>query len=286
MKKIYFIGALCAAALGMTSCSETWDDAPVLNTHEGVPVVNFLNEPQMKEAQVMITEKNNTSNFNLTCSQPDFGYAAAAAYQVQMSLTEDFADFREIAQRYYDCAQINPLYSDVASALEELSGVRSEADLPLPYQKVYMRLKAFIPQSPENTTYLSNVVSYNAISASYLAIWVADVPVNIYLRGELDGASWDDCVPQYQFVTGEDKDTWIVRNVTIQPGKAFKIADNSWGSINLGAPGDDEPVEVEIGKSFKLVASGKNLTVKDEFHGSILLTLTDGNYSATFTPTE
>lgn len=286
MKKIYFIGALCAAALGMTSCSETWDDAPVLNTHEGVSVANFLNEPQMKGAQVMITEQNNTSNFNLTCSQPDFGYAAAAAYQVQMSLTEDFADFREIAQRFYDCAQINPLYSDVASALEELYGVRSEADLPLPYQKVYMRLKAFVPQSPENTTYLSNVVSYDAISASYLAIWVADVPVNIYLRGGLPGADDWSAQPQYQLVTGVDKDTWTIKNVTIPAGTQFKIADATWGSVNLGGPGDTEPVEVEVGKTFKLTASGKNLTFKDEFHGTILLTLTDGNYSVIFTPTE
>lgn len=286
MKKIYFIGALCAAALGMTSCSETWDDAPVLKTHEGVQTATFLNEPQMQSAQVMITEQNKTSNLNLTCSQPDFGYAAAAAYQVQLSLTEDFADYREIIQRFYDCAQINPLYSDVASAIEELSGVRSEDDLPLPYQKVYVRLKAFIPQSVDNTTYLSNVVHYDAISASYLAIWVADVPVKIYLRGPLPGASWDDCVPQYQFVTGEDKNTWVLNNVTIPADTDFKIADDAWGDINLGAPGDTEPVAVKIGESFNLENKGKNLTVNAEFHGDILLTLADGNYSVIFTTTE
>lgn len=286
MKKIYFIGALCAAALGLTSCNETWDDAPVLNTHEGVQTADFLNEPQMQSAQVMITEQNATSNFNLTCSQPDFGYAASAAYQVQLSLTEDFANYRELSQRYYDCAQINPLYGDVAGALEELSGVRSEADLPLPYQKVYMRLKAFIPQTPENTTYLSNVVHYNAISANYLAIWVADVPVNIYLRGGLPGAEDWGAIPQYQLATGETKDSWAIKNVTIPKDTQFKIADADWKVVNLGAPGETEPVAVEPGKSFKLAASGKNLTVDKEFRGDILLTLTDGVYSVLLTPAE
>lgn len=282
MKKIYFIGALCAAALGLTSCNETWDDAPVLNTHEGVQTADFLNEPQMQSAQVMITEQNTTSNFNLTCSQPDFGYAASAAYQVQLSLTEDFANYRELSQRYYDCAQINPLYGDVAGALEELSGVRSEADLPLPYQKVYMRLKAFIPQTPENTTYLSNVVHYNAISANYLAIWVADVPVDIYLRGPLPGSSWDDCVPQYQFATGEDKDSWALKNVTIPAGIEFKVADSAWG-LDLGA---DKVSEIVAGEKIILAAKGGNMTMKEAFYGDVTLTLTDGVYSVIFTATE
>lgn len=282
MKKIYFIGALCAA-LGFSSCNETWDDSPVLKTHEGVQTASFLNEPQMQSAQVMITQQNNTSNLNLTCSQPDYGYAAAAAYQVQMSLTEDFAEYQEIDQRFYDCAQINPLYSDVAAAVEYLSGVRSEADLPLPYQRIYVRLKAFIPQSPENTTYLSNVVHYDAISADYLAIWVADVPVNIYLRGGLPGADDWSAKPQYQLVTGETKDTWVLPDVTIPAGVEFKIADDSWG-LDLGA---DSTPTITPGTEITLASKGANLTVEGgEFHGSATLTLKDGVYYLRLTPAE
>lgn len=279
MKKIYFIGALLGAMMGLSSCNETWDDAPVLKTHEGVLTANFLNEPQMQSAQVMITQENKTSNFNLTCSQPDFGYAAAAAYQVQLSLTEDFAEFREIQQRFYDCAQINPLYSDVLIAIEELAGVSSEAELPLPYQKLYVRLKAFVPQDIEGTTYLSNVVHYDAVSVSYLDVWVPDVPVNIYLRGGLPGASDWGANAMYQFVQGEVQNSWVLYNVTIPAGTEFKVADDAWGDINLGGDG---AVTVTAGSVVKLKAGGDNMKCgTEDFTGDITLTLADGVYTMT-----
>lgn len=290
MKKLNILFAAITVALGFSSCSETWEDNPVLNTFDGVKTANFLNEPQMKSAPVMITSGNNTKNLNLTCSQPDFGYAAAAAYQVQLSLTEDFANYQEIRQLFYDCAQINPLYSDVATAVEYLCNVRSEADLPLPYNKVYVRLKAFIPQDPDHTTYLSNVVSYDAISADYLAIWVSDVPVNIWVRGGMNGWNPGSFVPgaetaaQWQFVTGPTQDTWVYKNITIAANEQFKVADDAWGAINLGAPGDDEPVAVEPGKSFECKGGGKNLTVAADFTGDITLSLNNGVYYLMLTP--
>ena len=293
MKKISFAAVAVTVALGFSACSETWDDNPVLNTHEGQLKADFLNVPQMQGGQVMITESNKTANFNLTCSQPDFGYAASAAYVVQLSLTEDFANYEEIRQRYYDCAQINPLYSDVASSLEKLSGVRSEADLPLPYQKVYVRLRAFIPQSEENTQYLSNVVWYDAISADYLAIWVAGVPVNLWVRGDMNGwagPDFDDKATtpaEWQFVTGEAEDSWTIKNVTIEPDQGFKIADNQWANVNLGSDGDENSV-VTPGVSFALKNDGGsgNLKVTSTFHGDMTVTMQEGNYYLMLTPAE
>lgn len=292
MNAKYILGAFCAIAFGLSSCTETWDDSPVLKTYDKVQTASFLNEPQMKSAPVMITESNNKSNLNLTCSQPDFGYAAAAAYQVQMSLTPEFTDYQEIRQRFYNCAQINPLYSDVASAIEYLSGVRSEADLPLPYQKVYVRLKAFVPQDPDHTTFLSNVVSYDAISADYLAIWVGGVPVNIWVRGGMNDWGAGPFVAgateaaEWQLVTGPEQDTWVYDNITITAGTQFKLADDAWANINLGAPGDAEPVAVEPNKSTTLAESGKNLTVAEDFTGKITLTLSDGIYYIMLTPAQ
>ena len=120
---------------------------PVLKTHEGVKTANFLNYPAMQDQTIMLTSDNEEGTFHLTCSQPDFGYAAFAAYRVQCSLTEDFQKYEEISRDFYNCAQINPLNKDVAAALEYLSNVKTEEDLPLPYQKLYMRLRAFIPRA-------------------------------------------------------------------------------------------------------------------------------------------
>lgn len=291
MKTKYFLGIVSLAALSLASCSETWDDNPVLKTHEGEVKADFLNEPQMQSAPVMITEANSTSNLNLTCSQPDFGYAASAAYQVQMSLTEDFSTYQEIKQRFYDCAQINPLYSDVAATIETLSGVRSEADLPLPYKKYYVRLKAFVPQDPDHTTFISNVVSYDALSADYLAIWVSDVPVNMWVRGDMNGWGGGPYDPSsttpadWQLVTGPEDDTWVtVKDVTIEAGQGFKIADESWGSINLGA-GSSSVVTPGVSFALQNGDSG-NLSVENDFTGKITVTLSDGIYYLMLTPAE
>ena len=205
MKKISLMFAVAVAALGFSSCSETWDDNPVLKTHEGEEKADFLNQPQMADQVIMLTNDNQDGTFHLTCSQPDFGYAAVATYRVQCSLTEDFAKFEEIQQNFYDCGQINPLNADVAAALEKLSGVQTDTDLPLSYQRLYMRLRAYIGVEEETTQFLSNVVSFKGVAADYLAIWVSGVPVNIYLRGDFPEASDWGAIPQYQFVTGPER---------------------------------------------------------------------------------
>ncbi|MDE6842392.1 MAG: SusE domain-containing protein [Muribaculaceae bacterium] len=274
MKKIFHIFAITAMALGFASCDETWDDNPVLKIHEGVITADFLNEPVMQEQSIMLTQDNGSGNFHLTCSQPDFGYAAIATYKVQVSLSENFNDYREITQAFYDCAQINPVNSDMAAALEYLSGVQTEADLPLPYQTLYVRLRSFIAQDEETTQYLSNVVKFSSVSADYLAIWVADVPVDIYLRGGMSG--WDP-VPDWRFVTGSEENTWVIKNVTIPAGTEFKVADPNWGDMNYGSADKAAPNE-----KITLEYNGDNITMTEDFSGLVQLSLEQGVYYLTF----
>lgn len=273
-------------AFGFSSCNETWDDNPVIKTHEGTLQADFLNTPTMQDQSLMITNDNKTGTLHLTCSQPDYGYAAIATYKVQCSLKEDFADFLEIDQAFTNCAQINPVNNDVAQALEKLSGVKTEADLPLPYQKLYIRLRAYVEQDPEHTEYISNVVSFNSISADYLAIWVADVPVNIYIRGGVNGWGSD---PSWQFMTGNEENTWVLNNVIIPANDSFKIADSSWG-LNLGGnAGENENAQMIDPEGTVELTSGDNpghLRFKSEFKGNLTLRLEKGTYSLTIDPTK
>lgn len=277
--------AVAVAALGFSSCSETWDDNPVLKTHEGEEKADFLNNPQMQDQVIMLTNDNKQGTFHLTCSQPDFGYAAVANYRVQCSLTEDFANYEEIAQDFYNCAEINPLNADVAAAIEKLSGVQTEADLPLPYQKLYMRLRAYIAQDEEGTQFLSNVVSFKGVAVDYLAIWVSGVPVNIYLRGGFPDASDWGAVPQYQFVTGPEENTWVTGTIDIPAGTEFKVADSSWGPLNAGAGSagstvtPNEPLVIDNGDN------PGNLHVDVAFHGYAHLSLVKGVYTLTLAST-
>lgn len=276
MKKILLSFAVAAVALGFSSCKETWDDNPTLKTHEGVIVAHFLNNPVMADQPIMLTTGNRNGTFSLTANQPDFGYAANASYRVQVSLTEDFAEMREIDQTFMNASYINPLNERVAAAIEELSGVQSEADLPLPYQPVYMRVISYIAQSPDDTMYQSNVVSFKSVSADWLAIWVADVPVEIYLRGGMN--DWGT-PKEGQFVTGPKNDVWCLYDVSIAAGVEFKIADPAWGAINLGSA-----APLEIGVRTQCVDNGGNMSVTEDFHGTIQLELEKGVYYVTLVP--
>lgn len=288
MKKILSIFAV-AAAIGFSGCTETWDGNPVLKTHEGTPTIDFLNQPVMQDQEILLTSDNSLGHFHMTCSQPDYGYAAVAAYRVQCSLTEDFTRYEEVPQVFYDCSAIDPMNADIAACIEYLNDVKTEADLPIPAAPLYVRLHCDIEQSPENTGYYSNIVKYKGvgIGGKYLAIWVSDLPTDIYLRGALPLASDWSAIPDYNFVTGKQKDTWELHNVTIPADTQFKIADAAWGAINYGGgdvtSGDfQDDAKEQKGNSIPLEYNGGNLTMKADFYGTVIFGLKSGNYYAIF----
>ena len=280
MKNIFYALGIVSLALGFSSCEETWDKNPVLAGHDGIEQADFLNDPVLGNMEIMLTTDNANGTFHLTASQPYYGFAAVATYRVQCSLTEDFRDYREINQDFYDCAEINPINGDVAAALEYLSGVKNDQDLPLPYQTLYMRLYTYIQQSPENTQYYSNVVSFKGVSANYLAIWVAGQPANLYLRGDMNG--WNPS-SDYQFMTGEEENSWVSPEITIEAGQGFKVADNDWGSVNLGS-GDESTVTPNEAFTLTNAGSSGNLFLKENFTGKAYLYMDKGTYTLILEP--
>lgn len=281
-KFLVFLGLAAMVVLG--GCKENWEDSPTLKTHEGVLQADFLNEPAMQNQYLMITQENRDGSFHLSCSQPDYGYAAFATYKVQVCLDENFneGEYVELNQSFYNCSNINPLNSDVASAMEKLAGIQTEEDLPLNYTSVYMRLRAFIEQSAENTQYVSNVICFRNIGVDYLAVWTPGLEVNIYLRG-----GWDEgwaALAEWQFVTGEEENTWVIESVHIAAGTEFKVADSSWGPLNLGA--NDAGNVVAIGEPYELNGGDNpgNLKITEDFTGKAVLSLQAGKYYLTLDP--
>jgi len=286
MKKLsIFCAALVAVATLTTGCKETWDDNPVLKTHEGTVTANFLNNPAMQQMPITLSPDNQNGSFVLTASQPDFGYAAAAAYQVQVSLTEDFAKYFEISQRFYDLSNVNPLNKDVAEAIENLAGVRSDDDLPLAARRVYMRLHAFVPQHPEGTQYLSNAVYFEsvAVSKGFFVAWLVGEHSGIYLRGGMN--EWT-APAAWEFISASDRNTYEVKNVTIADGTEFKVADAAWGAINMGA--GDAGSDIEAGKPYNLNTGNNpgNLKMKGDFSGRAVLRVDGEEYILTLTADE
>ncbi len=283
MKKIYIIlAALLATAT--FSCTETWDDNPTLKAPTNN---NFLNEPAMQDNEIVLA---NTEILNLTCSQPDFGYAAAADYVVEVSMSPDFVSVYKmdndptkdapgliaLTTVFHDCANINPAADEMATAMCRLMGVTLESSLKEVPTTVYVRLRAYVPQAEEETTIISNVVKFNKIVPFYNVV-VPDEPTIFWLRGSMNG--WGSADEQWNLLTTDEKNKWIARNISLPAGTQFKISTYpDWGSPNLGST-DDASSNLVPGTPLALKNDGGsgNLNLADAFTGNIILTRIGGS---------
>lgn len=100
-------------------------------------------------------------------------------------------------------------------------------------------------------------------------------PSGMYLRGAVNywGAESD-----WEFVTTKVADTWILINKTIPAYSQFKIADITWGDINLG--GNSNQI-VFVNSSLPLVGGGNpdNLSCNEDFTGDIILSKSGTSYT-------
>lgn len=294
MKKISLMLAALATTMAFTSCDESKDDHPVLGTHEGVIVEDFLNIPEMTNTAVAITEENNGNHFHMTCSQPSYGFAVSAAYTVEISLSEDFTTpvvdgcpaYEALPTAFYDCSEVNPSYSEVATAMSNILGITSNDQVPTAYHDVYARLVANVvgvgtTGEIPNTTYMSNVVKLTNASVQYLAIILPDMPTGLYLRGGMNDWNAD---PAYEFLTTEEANVYYIESVTIPEGTEFKVADANWGAINLGYTGE----ELKIGEPYELLLDSNpgNLTMPVNFTGRVQLTVKGSTYTILFEAAE
>lgn len=118
MKKIYSMIAALMCLITFSACNESKDDHPVLEPLPGVVQAPFLNIPEMTNASIVFTQDNSGGYVHMTCSQPDYGFAASVSYGVEVSFSEDFTTpviegegipvSIVLNTTFYDCSQINP----------------------------------------------------------------------------------------------------------------------------------------------------------------------------------
>ena len=184
MKKISLYIAMVCALIGMASCSQDRD--PVYKA----PTSFVLNVPAMQNQLIELAEGN---TLELVCSQPDYGFAAAAVYSAQMSLTEDFAESYDLTPLNENLAKMQIPQGSVATGFCELLGVTSEEDYQAKYPngfdvtKIYFRAVCQL-KGIENSRIESNVVSYNYIQPFFNVA----VPGYIYLVGAPTGWNTPD----------------------------------------------------------------------------------------------
>jgi hypothetical protein len=127
MKKI--ISLILLAVVGVfVGCSTDNDSNPTYRQPDSF----VLNTPGMATA---VYDLRNSSVLQLTCSQPDYNFTAAATYVVQVSLNNTWIDETESDAATYEeletsftKAEINVDALELDKAIVRLSAWKSEAD--------------------------------------------------------------------------------------------------------------------------------------------------------------
>lgn len=229
MKKninIVLASLICLIAVGFTACKSDMDNNPQFNK----PTKFVLNETPHSSG---LFDLENTKTVRLTCSQPDYGYAAATVYNVQVCLDESFADdkVQDIAEDFSSCV-IDLNANDLAVALCSAVGVIDETSVPADPIEVFVRVKAQLPNVGEESVIYSNAIKLPKVQL-YYALPDVVMPANMYMIGNFCGWDWSKSAKMVK-VNGKDNQWWCIRYVGGEgQGAKFNYA-KSWDGNEIG----------------------------------------------------
>ena len=308
MKKITYFLTTVALALGAVACSETKDDNPVLIPQPAAGGYQaFLNVPELANQYLTLTKDTQDGTFDMTCSQPDYGFAAAATYSVEVSFEPFEAMSREgeeeggeeeglptsviLSTTFNDCAAINIPNTELADAIVAMRGYASPDQVPSPYEPLYVRLIAQIINVDgvliPNTDIYSNSITIKGVSLTYIPATEPGLPSGIYLRGGMNNwgndAGFGDEL-KWQFLTTTEAGVYVVEDAEIPVDTEFKVADMAWGDINAGYNGSD--IQINVPYTLQNGNNAGNLKCPSDFMGDVQLVVKGGNYILTLIPYE
>lgn len=234
MKKLSLIFSLIAVVLGLSSCNTDRDPVYQLPDQH-----LFKINPSPFANQYFELTPDGT--FELTTSQPDYGFAAAATYSAKMSLTADFKESVEIVPQNDGASarMILPTKS-VAEGILQLRGVTTvdeynaapEVDPRKLYFKAVCRINGVASSEVETENYicLNNVIGYCAIKEPRILFVVGDLPVS----WGVDSKSKEEFINAGQILMETGVETDIYQGVVPLPAGShlfrFYTALGDWGS--------------------------------------------------------
>lgn len=234
MKKSIIFASLLAGVLMFSSCDSDRDDNPVLNE----PTAFTLNVPAYVNT---VYDLENSKTLELTCSQPNYGYAAATTYSVEVSTSQDFSAYETLASTY-TTAKMNVAADEIAVAATNLLVAQGDTEADFPKQEaLFFRLKASLGNDQfgnELGAIYSNVISLPNVKL-YFALPPVLAPENLYIIGNHNGWDWTKCMPM-TLVWGTDNVFW--RMTYLDGGWKFNSA-LSWDGGEVGYDGAKEIVD-------------------------------------------
>lgn len=265
---------LVGAAL-LTACESDRDSNPTIQE----PTTFVLNNPSYAASNVY--DLKASKSVELTCTQPDYGYAAVTTYSVQVALTDEWIEATETTPANYQVlpttfttAKLDAIAIELDKAIVKLSEWTSEAECPATSMKVWVRLKAHVG------TDLYPIHS-NAVELTVLPYYIElkdAVPATYYILGGCIGdGKWSNTVAglgvsmipmslqadyEYDKVNGKGEFVYTGYLVAEQ---GFKIVgkvgswDEQWGNATVA--GIDSPVRNDGGSKDFMVSESAWYTI-------------------------
>lgn len=174
--------AACGAMLVMASCSDVTD--PVLGTPDAGTFKLFT--PPLQDQYFELHEGG---TFEIVVNgQPSYGVSVLAQYRADVSLTEDFAEYKTLTPVGTGTqSRMTLKQEDLATALCQLHGVTSDEDyVDQGIEKVFFRGVAFVSGVEDSYVTTSNVVSLNRVQG-YFALPQGNF---IFCIGSYLGDNW------------------------------------------------------------------------------------------------
>lgn len=224
----WLLALLAVVTLGFTACDTDTDSNPTLDlSHvgEGFP----LNVPANAENNTY--DLANAKSVELTCSQPNYGgMPLMVRYYVQVSLTEDFASYRELATSY-TTAKMAVDAREINDAMVELfQEANPDTDYPATPCPLYIKLRAVIDGTDNMGETYSNVITLPSVLATYQAP-EATFETQLYVVGQAIGEAWSTWKPVPQIY---DMPGCYYTVVYVPEGTGFK-----WGAYEQDWRGYD-----------------------------------------------
>ena len=224
----WLLALLAVVTLGFTACETDNDSNPTLDlSHVGEGFT--LNTPA--NAQNNTYDLANAKSVELTCSQPNYGgMPLMVRYYVQVSLTEDFASYKELATSYTK-AKMAVDAREINDAMVELfQEANPDTDYPATPRPLYIKLRAVIDGTDNMGETYSNVITLPSVLASYQAP-EATFETQLYVVGQAIGEAWSTWKPVPQIY---DMPGCYYTVVYVPEGTGFK-----WGAYEQDWRGYD-----------------------------------------------
>ena len=228
MKNLNIILICVLGVLSLVSCNDDRGNNPRYEN----PTEFVLNTPKYAEGYY---DLKNTESVQLTWSQPDYGFAAAADYYVQVSTDgkfegETFDEAGQTCATKFNLCNIDLKSHEFAMAICNALKIVGEADVPTEAIPVYVRIKALIPQIEGSTIY-SNVVELKNVKC-YYALPDIVLPTKMFMIGNFCDWNWNNAASMIPIHSNPDR-FWVIRYVKAGEGFKFNIekdwTDNAFG---------------------------------------------------------